>query len=463
MADLDLTTPTRIHVLAAGGKAMNAIVRILAAMGHDVSGCDVEPSKVTKALAALGIDVAIGHDAAHVEGADVLVRSTAVRDDNIEVAEARRRGIPVLSRAEAMTAICAGRRTVGVSGTHGKTTTTAMLALALREAGLAPSFLVGGEVTGLGSGTAWEARGAGESPRSGEWFVVEADESDGTFLALGSEAVIVTNAEADHLAYWKTWDALRAGFGEFIGGAPGPRVVSADDPEVAAIAEEVTGCITYGTSETADFRIVDIRNERFSTSFTIEGLGPITLPMPGLHNVRNATAAAVMAVQLGASFDAVARALAAFPGVGQRFELRGEAGGVTFVDSYDHMPTEVAAALKAARDGGWDRVVCVFEPHRYTRTRDVHRQFADSFVDADLVGITDVYHAFEEPIPGVSGKLVVDAVLDAHPWAHVAYLPSREGVIAWLRHHLRPGDLCLTLGAGELTTLPDDMLAALGT
>ena len=451
MADLDLTTPQRIHVVAAGGKAMNAIVRILRARGHAVTGCDLEDSKVTHALQELGVPIALGHDASHVDGVDAVVRSTAVRDDNVEVEAARADGIPVLRRADAMRAICAGRRTIGVSGTHGKTTTTAMLAMALAEAGLDPSFLVGGEVTGLGSGSRWT---------DADLFVVEADESDGTFLALGADAVIVTNAEADHLANWGTWDALRAAFAEFLAAAPGLRVVCADDAEAAALAAEVGGCTTYGTGAGATHRIVDVTGERFRSRFTIEGLGDIDLPLPGIHNVRNATAAAVMAVGLGAPFDAVARALAVFPGVGQRFELRGEAGGVTFVDSYDHMPTEVAAALRAAKDGGWRRVVCVFEPHRYTRTRDVHRLFADAFVDADLLGITDVYPAFETPIPGVSGKLVVDAVLDAHPWAHVAYLPTRAGVLAWLQHHLRPGDLCITLGAGELTTLPDQLLAA---
>lgn len=452
MATFDVSRPQRVHVIAAGGKAMNAIARILRSMGHDVSGCDVAASKVTKSLETLGVAVHVGHDAAHVEGVDVVVRSTAVRDDNVEVVAARANGVGVLSRADAMTAICAGRRTVGVSGTHGKTTTTAMLALALREAGTDPSFLVGGEVTGLGSGTAWT---------SGEWFVVEADESDATFLALGSEAVVVTNAEADHLAHWGTWEALREGFRRFLADAPGPRVVCADDPEAAALAAEVGGCITYGTAEHADHRIVDLTTHRFGVQFRIDGLGRVELPLPGVHNARNATAAAVMAVTVGAPFEAVARALATFPGVGQRFELRGEAAGVTFVDSYDHMPTEVTAVLAAARAGEWRRIACVFEPHRYTRTRDVHRLFADAFVDANLVGITDVYPASETPIPGVTGKLVVDAVLDAHPWAHVAYLPSRAGVVAWLLHHLRPGDLCLTLGAGELTTLPDEMIAAL--
>ena len=453
MAALDLSTPQRVHVVAAGGKAMNAIARILRAMGHEVSGCDAAATKVTEGLEALGIEVAVGHDAAHVAGAGVLVRSTAIRDDNVEVVAARERGTTVLSRAEAMTAICAGRRTVGVSGTHGKTTTTAMLALALQEAGLDPSFLVGGEVTGLGMGTAWTP---------GEWFVVEADESDGTFLALGAEAVIVTNAEADHLAHWGTWDALRAAFGRFLASASGPRVVCADDAEAAALAAEIGGCTTYGTAADANHRIVDCQGLRFGMRFTIEGLGPVELPLPGMHNARNATAAAVMAVALGAPFDAVARALAKFPGVGQRFEQRGEAGGVTFVDSYDHMPTEVAAALAAARDGDWGRVVCVFQPHRFTRTRDVHRLFADSFADADVLGITGIYSASETPIEGVTGKLVVDAVLEAHPFKRVAWLPKLSDVRSWLLAELRPGDLCLTLGAGDLTTVPDEVIGALG-
>jgi UDP-N-acetylmuramate--alanine ligase len=334
-----------------------------------------------------------------------------------------------------------------VAGTHGKTTTTAMLALALRDAGLDPSFIVGGVVGGIGTGSHWGDAGV---------FVVEADESDGTFLRLGAHGVVVTNVEPDHLDHWGDFAALQRAFVEFVSAAPGPRVVCIDDAGAAAVAAEVGECTTYGTAEGADYRLVD------GTVVCPDGeVVPLTVPVPGLHNALDATAAFAMGDLLGASRLAKSASLAHFPGVARRWERRGEAGGITFVDSYDHLPTEVRSVLAGAREGEWRGVVCVFQPHRYTRTRDLHREFADAFVDADLVGITDIYAAGQEPIPGVTGKLVVDAVLEAHPWAHVAYLPSRAGQVAWLLHHLRPGDLCLTLGAGDLTTLPDQVLDAL--
>jgi UDP-N-acetylmuramate--alanine ligase len=338
-----------------------------------------------------------------------------------------------------------------VSGTHGKTTTTAMLALALREAGAAPSFIVGGDIGGLDSGSAWDG---------GEHFVVEADESDGTFVELAADGVIVTNVEPDHLDHWGSFDALREAFRRFVAEAPGPRVVCADDPGAAAIAAEVAGCVTYGTAEGAAYRITDVVTDRDGVRFAVNGQ-PVSLPSPGIHNARNATAVLALCTELGIDPTAVVRALGAFAGVGRRFEQRGEARGITFVDSYDHLPTEVAAVLAAARGGGWRRVVCVFQPHRYTRTAALWQDFADSFVDADVVAVTDIYAAGQQPIDGVSGKLIVDAVLDAHPRARLAWLPERDGLRTWLLGVLRPGDLCLTLGAGDLTTLPDELLRAL--
>jgi UDP-N-acetylmuramate--alanine ligase len=430
---------------------MSAIAGVLLAMGHQVTGSDAADSPVLERLRAAGASVQAGHDSAAVAAADVVAVSTAIPADDPEVVAARAAGIPVLRRSDTLAAICGTRRTLAVSGTHGKTTTTAMLAVALRGAGERPSFIVGGDITGLGTGSSWD---------EGEWFVVEADESDGTFIALPRHGVIVTNVEPDHLDHWGSFDALRDAFDEFTVDAGGPRVVCADDDGSRALAERVPGCVTYGTAEDADVRITEVRSGRDGVRFSFDGR-PVTLRVPGVHNARNAAAVLTLCRELGVDLDAAIAALEAFEGVGRRFEHRGEANGITFVDSYDHLPTEVAAVLAAAKGGGWRRVVCVFQPHRYTRTQALWRAFGDAFVDADRLAVTSIYAAGQAPIDGVTGKLIVDAVLDAHPRSEVAWLPGRADVARWLIDTLRPGDLCLTLGAGDLTTLPTELLVTL--
>jgi UDP-N-acetylmuramate--alanine ligase len=449
----DLARPRRIHLIGAGGAGMGAIASVLHRMGHTVTGSDLKDGPVAERLRADGIEIAIGHDAAHIGDAEMVAISTAIPDRNAEVVAARERGLPVLRRSDILPAIAAQRRTIAVAGTHGKTTTSSMLALVLVEAELQPSFIIGGDVNEIGSGAVWD---------DGEWFVIEADESDRTFLSLGAEVALVTNVEPDHLeTYGNDPAVLTRAFEEFAGAAE-TRVLCADDEGSAALARAVGG-VTYGTSEHADYRMVDVARHRASVEFTLvhEGaeLGRITLPTPGLHNARNAAAAVVTGILLGAPVDAAIRALGRFGGVARRFEFRGEAGGVVFVDDYAHLPTEVAAAVQAARDGDWERVVCVFQPHRYSRTAALWQDFADSFTAADRLVITDVYSAGETPRPGVSGKLLVDAVLDAHPRADVAYMPRLDDVLAWLATRLAPGDLCLTLGAGDLTAVPDAVIA----
>lgn len=455
-APLDLREPRAIHIVGVGGAGMSAIAGVLAAMGHRVSGSDLKDGPALERLRAAGVHTAVGHDAANLPaGLDAVAISTAVPDHNPEVVAARAEGIPVLRRADILASIAATRSTLAVAGTHGKTTTSSMLALVLIEAGLRPSFIIGGDVNEIGTGAAWD---------TGEWFVIEADESDGTFLELPRAGCIVTNAEPDHLEHYGGWGPLRAAFATFLRETDGPRVVCADDVEAASLAAEV-GAITYGTAAGARYRLVGLTSGREGTRFTLErdgvALGVVELPVPGVHNARNAAAATALAMELGARFEACVRALGRYAGVARRFEHRGQSAGVTFVDDYAHLPTEVAAALAAARDGGWSRVVAVFQPHRYSRTASLWQDFADAFVDADLVVVTDVYAAGEVPRPGVSGKLVVDAVLERHPWASVAYLPHRADLVTYLTRTLRPGDLCLTLGAGDLTTLPDEVQARL--
>ena len=449
---IDLSTPQWVHVVGIGGAGMSAIAAVLVAMGHTVSGSDLKDSPGLERLRSLGVRVDIGHAAEHVGDVDAVTISTAIPPTNPEVDAARERGIPVLRRAEALAAIAATRRTVAVAGTHGKTTTSSMLALVLVEAGVRPSFIIGGEVNEIGTGAVWD---------DGEWFVVEADESDGTFVELGAEAVVVTNVEPDHLEHYDGFDGLVAAFERFLAEAAGERVVCADD-ELAARLGRAASAVTYGTREDADYRMVDVEGSRAGVRFSLvhggAALGEVSLPVPGLHNARNACAALVMGLRLGVPFDAGVRALARYGGVARRFQFRGERDGVTFVDDYAHLPTEVRAALAAAREGGWRRVVAVFQPHRFSRTAALWQDFADAFTDADLLVVTDIYASGEAPRPGVSGKLIVNAVLDAHPQSRVAYLPARADLAPYLRRELRPGDVCLTLGAGDLTSLPDELL-----
>ncbi|MGH9082605.1 MAG: UDP-N-acetylmuramate--L-alanine ligase [Acidimicrobiales bacterium] len=449
-----MTTPRRVHVVGIGGAGMSAIATVLAAMGHHVTGSDLKGTAVTERLAAHGIAVAAHHAPGNVDDADLVTYSPAVPERNPELVEARRRGIRVVRRAEILAAIAATRRCLAVAGTHGKTTTASMLSIVLVEAGYRPSFLIGADVNESGTNAAWG---------DGEWLVLEADESYGTFEALRPELALVTNVEPDHLDHYGSFDALQAAFARYLGSARGGRVVSADDP-VAAELGRVHGAVSVGTDPAATYPMSGLTATRSAVAFDLAGpegaLGRVEVPVPGVHNARNAGLAAVGALAAGVPFAAAVAALARFAGVPRRFEFRGESGGVTFVDDYAHLPTEVRAALAAARAGAWDRVVAVFQPHRYTRTAALAASFATAFDDADVVVVTDVYGAGEPPVPGVSGKLVADAVAAHHP--AVRYVPTRDRLLEAVAAELRPGDCCCTLGAGDLTTFPDELQAVLG-
>jgi UDP-N-acetylmuramate--alanine ligase len=440
---------------------MSAIATVLTAMGHIVSGSDAADSERLRRLAAGGARVHAGHAARQVAGADMLVVSTAIPADNVEVVAAHERGLPVWRRAEMLGAICAQRRTMAVSGTHGKTTTSAMLAAILSAAGLRPSYLIGGDIRGGGAGASWDS--------SSEWFVVEADESDGTFLELGAEAVVITSIEPDHLDHYGDEAALRAAFWTFAAAAPGPRVLCADDAGAASLAAALDAdrpgsgrVISYGTSPTATVRIEDVSCDRNGSVFSIRSggttAGPFAVGAPGLHNIRNAAAAMTMAHALGVPWPEAGRALGTYGGVARRFERRGERHGVTFVDDYGHLPGEAAAVLGTAAAGGWERVVVVFQPHRYSRTASLWRDFANAFSGADVLLVTDIYPAGEMARPGITGRLIADAVRTAHPAADVRYVETLDDAAEELRRTLRPHDLCLTLGAGDVTTLPDRFL-----
>jgi UDP-N-acetylmuramate--alanine ligase len=433
---------------------MSAIATVLHAMGHAVTGSDLKASAVTERLRRSGVPVSIGHRATAVGSAEVVTVSSAVAQSNPEIVEARRRGIPVLSRAEALSAVASRKRCIAVAGTHGKTTTASMLALQLVDAGLRPSFLIGGDVNEIGTNAVWD---------EGEWLVVEADESDGTFLSLAVDIAVVTNVEADHLDYYGSFASVRAAFEEFVAGARHHRVVGGDDAVAAAIGR-ASGADVVGTGPDCSHRIVDLQLSRSSIAFDLVGptgteSGRLSVPVPGAHNARNAAVATVAALAAGVPFSRAADALARFAGVARRFEFRGEARGVTFVDDYAHLPSEVRAALAAARNGDWARVVAVFQPHRYSRTAELGTEFGRSFDDADLVVVTDVYGAGESPVPGVTGATVAEAVVAASPGKPVLYAPGRAELRRTVGEVLMAGDLCCTLGAGDLTSLPDELMS----
>lgn len=454
----DLAGSRRIHAIGAGGAGISAIATVLAAMGHRVSGSDTALSPALEKLAALGVDVRVGHHPSLAATADVVVRSTAVPDDDPEVLAARRAGLTVWRRADVLSALCSLRRTAAVSGTHGKTTTSSMLAVTLRDLGRHPSLIVGGNIAGIGSGAVWDPEG--------EWLVVEADESDGTFLELGSQASIVTSVEADHLEFYGDRAGLDAAFERFVAGTAGPVVLCADDPGAARLVSARPDAVTYGAGPGAVARISSVSLGRAGSSFFLEvphaaGRSEVRLAVPGRHNVLNAAGALALAVALGAAWPEAAAAVGSFRGVGRRFESRGEAAGVSFVDGYDHLPTEVKAAIATARAGGWERVVVVFQPHRYSRTEALWADFGSAFAGADVVVITGIYAAGETPRPGVTGRLVHDAIREATPGGELHYVEDLDAAADLLVGLLRPGDLCLTLGAGDVTELPDRVIGVL--
>jgi UDP-N-acetylmuramate--alanine ligase len=397
----------------------------------------------------------IGHDPAAVAGADIVTYSSAVPETNVEVVAARALGLTVLIRAGILAAICATRRTLAVTGTHGKTTTTSMLWAMLGQAGLHPSCVVGGDLHGLGTGAVWDPEG--------EWLVVEADESDGTFLQLPVEGVVVTNVESDHLEFYGGLEPLRGAFEEFLRHATAVRVANADDPGAVLVAARAgTGEVTtFGSAPGASLHLtdIDLRRDGAAFSATLDGrrLGSVELAVPGRHNVANASAALALALRSGVSWEDAAAALGRFREVARRFQGRGQKDGVSFVDDYGHLPSEVRASVATARTGSWNRIVAAFQPHRYSRTQALWADFADAFDGVDVLVLTGIYPAGEDPRPGVTGRLIYDAVTAAHPEADVRYVEDRADVAGVLRGILRAGDLCLTLGAGNLNRIPDEL------
>ena len=451
----------RVHFVGVGGAGMSGIARILLARGFPVSGTDAKDSVTLAALRALGADVRVGHSAAAVEGADTVVVSTAIRSDNPELVAARERGLRVIPRAAALASVMHGRRSVAVAGTHGKTTTTSLLTVALQHAGTDPSFAIGGNLN---------ESGANAHSGSGDLFVAEADESDGSFLLYEPYAAVVTNVEPDHLDHYGTPEAVTAAFEAFVARVRGDGfvVLCADDPGAVALAPvAAAGGVrvrTYGETADSDLTLADLSLAGLGSSFEAvwrgRRLGRVELRLPGRHNALDAAAALSVGLELGLPFADLASGLAAFAGTRRRFELKGSARGVRVFDSYAHHPTELAADLRAARDvAGRGRVVVVFQPHLYSRTRFFAEQFGAALGLADEVVVMDVYAAREDPEPGVSGALVAAAV--PLPPERVTYQPSWSAVAGDLMARARAGDVVLTCGAGDVTMIGPEVLALL--
>jgi UDP-N-acetylmuramate--alanine ligase len=451
----------RVHFVGIGGAGMSGIARIMASRGIEVSGSDAKDSKVLAALRALGATCWVGHDAAHVDEADTVVVSTAIRETNPEVVEARRLGIPIIPRAAALHSLMLGRRTICVAGTHGKTTTTSMLTVALQHCGVDPSYAIGGNLNESGSNA---------HDGTGEFFVAEADESDRSFLVYSPEVAIVTSVEPDHLDNYGDAASYFAAFEAFTGRIEpgGFLAVCLDDAGgrrlAASAAEGGVRVRTYGTGDEADTRVTEITAYGATQSFVpvVHGrrLGEVRLQQPGRHNALNAAAALTVGIELGFSPANLSEGLAAFTGTGRRFEFKGLEDGVRVFDSYAHHPTELAADLTAAREVADDgRVIACFQPHLFSRTRIFATEFSQALALADEVVVMDVFAAREDPEPGVTGALIAKHV--PLPPERVRFEPSWSAVPGLVAGLARKGDLVLTLGAGDVTLVGPEVVEIL--
>lgn len=453
-AAVDLAPPRRVHLVGVGGAGMSGIARILAQRGHDVRGSDLRDGRAVLALRGLGVRVSIGHDAAALDDAELVVVSSAVRPDNPELVAARARGLPVLPRAGMLAALMTDDRRVLVAGTHGKTTTTSMTVVALQAAGRDPSFAIGGELNEAGT----NAHAGADAV-----FVAEADESDRSFLAYAPDVAVVTNVEHDHPEAFADLDDVRAAFVAFAERRrrDGVLVAGLDDPGVRGLLDRVGGdVVTFGADPAADVRVLP-SDGTGPARLRVDGeVLPLDLAVPGRHNALNAAAAVAACRALGVAPAAALPGLAGFRGAARRFQLLGEVGGVRVVDDYAHHPTELRATLAAAREVGADRVVCVVQPHRHSRTAVLGPDLGRAAAGADLVVVTDVYGAGETPVPGVTGALVADAARDAG--ARVVYAPHLGEVPALLAAEVRSGDLVVVTGAGDVGQVGPALLVRLG-
>jgi UDP-N-acetylmuramate--alanine ligase len=449
-----------LHFVGIGGVGMSGIAEVLLNMGYRVTGSDARRGETVERLERLGAKIFIGHAASHTEGAHVVVCSSAVARDNVEVQAARLRGVPVIPRAEMLAELMRLKYGIAIAGTHGKTTTTSLVAAVLAAGGFDPTVVVGGRVHGLGT----NAR-LGQ----GEFLVAEADESDGSFLKLSPTIAVVTTIDAEHLDHYGDLDAIRAAFLAFVNKVPfyGAVVLCLDQPNIQQMIPDVEKrVITYGLEASADLTARRLEFAGTTARFEVvqrgRALGTVALQVPGRHNVLNALASVAVGLDLDMSFDAIQRALADFTGVQRRFQVRGEARGVLVVDDYGHHPAEIRATLAAAKAGYDRRVITVFQPHRYSRTQHLRQEFLTAFNQSDVLLVMDIYAAGEAPIPGVHARDLAEGIA-AHGHREVHYLNGdRAAIVDFLCESTRSGDLVLTLGAGDVGALGAEVLARLG-
>jgi UDP-N-acetylmuramate--alanine ligase len=451
----------RIHLVGIGGIGMSGIAEVLLTLGYSVSGSDTKPSTTTERLQDLGATIFEGHKASNVEGAHVVVISSAIKSENPEVVEAHKRKIPVIPRAEMLAELMRLKYGIAVAGAHGKTTTTSMVASVLTAAHLDPTFVVGGKLNQAGT-TARLGKG--------EYFVVEADESDRSFLYYAPVVAVVTTIDREHLDQYSSLEEIQSVFVEFVNRVPfyGAAILCLDEPNVQAIIPSVKRpIITYGTSTQADLVISDVSMEGLGSEFRLtykgEDLGMFNLiHPPGIHNVRNAAAAAAVALYLNVPSDLIREGLAKFTGVGRRFDIKGVVADVTVIDDYGHHPAEIRATLEAARGCKFNRLLVLFQPHRYTRTQHLWDDFCRAFNQADILVLTDIYAASESPIPGITSEALAAAIREAgHKNVH--YFRTMQDGIEFLLKNARAGNAILTIGAGNVSRASSELMVLLGT
>ena len=452
----------KIHFVGIGGIGMSGIAEILIDQGFAVSGSDRALSDVTERLHSLGAAIYEGHKAENLASdVDTLVYSSAVVLDNPEVIEAQRRKIPIVRRAEMLAEVMRLKYGIGIAGTHGKTTTTSMVSLVLMEGGFDPTVIVGGKLSGLG--------GTNARLGKGDFIVVEADEFDRSFLSITPTIAVLTTLETDHLDCYRDLEDIKGAFIQFANKVPfyGFVVLCLDEPALQDIMPQLVKkkLLTYGLTPQADIQAIDIRHKENTSTFTVvrnvEDLGEITIQIPGKHNVQNALAAIAVGLQLGIPFSKVKSGIERFTGVYRRWEKKGEVGGITVYDDYAHHPTECRATLSGVKSGWRKRVVCVFQPHLFSRTRDFYEEFGKAFLLADVLVVTDVYPAREEPIQGVTGELITNA---AKQYGHkdVHYVRDKKDIPAYLKKNTRSGDIVITMGAGDIWKFGEEFLKQLG-
>lgn len=436
-----------IHFVGIGGIGMSGIAEVLINLGFSVSGSDLKESDITKRLISLGGLISYGHSRENLKDVDVVVISSAVKNDNPEVIEANRRLVPVIPRAEMLAELMRLKKGIAVAGTHGKTTTTSMVATILASAGVDPTVVIGGKLDSIKSNA---------KLGQGDYLVAEADESDGSFLYLSPTISVVTNIDPDHLDYYGDMDTMLKAYLDFINKLPfyGLAVLYIDNKNVQLLLPKIKKrFITYGMSVQADLQATDIEFKGMKTLFSLkfkgETLGRLAIGMPGLHNVNNALAAIAIAMEMDIPFDVIRASMSDFGGIQRRFQVKGETAGIMVVDDYGHHPEEIKATLSAAK-GGWDRkVVAVFQPHRYTRTRDLFDDFVTAFNDADTLILTDIYPAGEDKIEGITGERLFEEV-ERHGHRDVSFVPDRNNLPAFLREKAKAGDMVITMGAGNI-------------